>query len=127
MKTKPPCEFIVNKVLPAIRSTLVLELSERYGLTQTKISELLGLTQPAVSQYLSKTRGKHEEIVENFPQIKEFAEEQAKALIEGDIEPSQINVCEPCRELRALDQFCEHHQVFSKVPEDCQLCLEDKK
>ena len=46
------CSKITKIVLPAIRRTISLELSES-GFNQTEIAKALGLAQAAVSKYLS--------------------------------------------------------------------------
>ncbi len=122
MKTKPPCELVVSKILPGIRASLVSELSENYELSQGEVSELVGITQPAVSQYLSQNRGMDEELKEFFPEIAEFAKRAAEQLVKGEIEPGMVNVCEPCREIREKEEFCDIHQEFSKLSPHCEMC-----
>ena len=54
---KPPCEFAVRYILPAIRFMIAKTLIEKYGFSQSAVAEILGVTQPAVSYYVRSRRG----------------------------------------------------------------------
>jgi hypothetical protein len=54
---RPPCEIIVQKILPALRSELARILIEEYNFSQQQASTTLGITKAAVSQYLNSKRG----------------------------------------------------------------------
>ena len=56
MTLKMPCEIIVWKILPAIRSEIAKELVEKKGFSQRETAEKLGLTEAAVSRYISGKR-----------------------------------------------------------------------
>jgi len=53
---RPPCEIVVQKVLPAIRAELARIMIDE-GLPQHQVANRLGLTKAAVSQYVSAKRG----------------------------------------------------------------------
>lgn len=125
---RPPCEIIVTKILPAIRTVLVKDLIERHDLTQKEVSERLGVTQAAVSQYLSSIRGDEElerklENSEVFDEIQDLSDK----IVEEDTERSQIigELCEVCETLRKEGILCEIHTDSAPgLAEDgCDVCL----
>lgn len=97
MPIKPPCEIVVQAVIPAIRSEIVRQLFNVHGMKQTEIAEKLGITQPAVSQYITGSRGNFSELIENNPEIKEFIEEMADGIASGKIDGNNISMCDPCQ------------------------------
>ena len=54
-----PYEIIVKTALPAIRSMIARDLTEKYKLKQKEIANLMHITQAAVSYYLTHSRGKY--------------------------------------------------------------------
>lgn len=86
-----PCEVYGRKVIPATRTIIVEELSDRHNLNQTEIAEKLGISQPAVSQYLRSARGDCD-LVEAFrgselyPELQELADE----LVDGSSQREEI-------------------------------------
>ena len=82
---RPPCEQIVRYVLPAFRSLIAKELSEKYGLSQVVIADNLGITQAAVSHYLYSKRGKKKiQQLQSLPEVREMANEVAKEMADGE-------------------------------------------
>lgn len=102
-----PCEFIVKKVLPAIRAGIVKELSEEYHLKQNQIANKLGITQPAVSLYLSGDRGRFQEIYEAIDKsiMRKLADEVMKNV--GSTDPIEVEICNICVELRQKGELIE--------------------
>ncbi|MCX9010509.1 MAG: winged helix-turn-helix transcriptional regulator [Candidatus Methanoperedens sp.] len=54
---RPPCEIVVQRILPAIRAELARIMLDG-GLPQQQVANRLGLSKAAVSQYVSAKRGK---------------------------------------------------------------------
>ncbi len=119
---KPPCELIVNKIIPAIRAASVRVLINEYGMKQTEVSKTLGITQSAVSQYITHARGGHEDISTLFPEIEEFARKIAAKVVTGELSGQDIDLCEPCRQIREKEEFCISHKNFSRLPPTCHVC-----
>lgn len=128
---KPPCEIVVKKILPAIRSILVKDLSKRHNLSQTKIADYLGITQPAVSQYLSSARGvsKIEGNLKEtglYSKLRDLSDEIA----EGNTKKSKIikKYCKICNSMGEEEILCIFHT--EKEPylteEECKLCLKTR-
>ncbi len=113
MPIKPPCEIIVQAIIPAIRSELVRILFNVHGIKQTEIAEKLGITQPAVSQYITGSRGNYPGLFEEHPDIREYIEEMAKDIASGKIDGKNISMCGPCQFLKkgqgveGSPQFCD--------------------
>lgn len=129
---RPPCEIVVKKVLPAIRSTLVKDLSERHELSQTEIADKLGITQPAVSQYLGSARGDtdlEEKLKEAglHSKLRELSDDIAA----GSTQKTQIirKYCNLCNSMGEEEILCMLHAKSAPYlsEEECRLCLEAKK
>ncbi len=110
---RPPCEIVVSKILPSIRSEVVGILSNTYGMRQIEIAEIMGITQASVSQYLNASRGADELFWEVFPEIKAYAGEAAKELVEGRNKLGPDNdspflLCTICGKIRKDDRFCTY-------------------
>lgn len=125
---KPPCEVVVKRILPAIRSILVKDLSQRHELSQTKIAKQLGITQPAVSQYLGSARGssKLKEVLKEsglYSELKKISDEIAN----GSTQKTQVieKYCEICKSMGEEQILCTYH--FESEPyleeENCSLCV----
>lgn len=112
MPIKPPCEIIVQAIVPAIRSELVRQLFNVHGLKQTEIAEKLGITQPAVSQYISGSRGTYPGLFEDYPEIRRYVEEMAEDIASGKIDGNNISMCGPC-------QFLKKEQDVEGLPQYC--------
>lgn len=129
---RPPCEVVVKKILPTVRSILAKELSDRHGLRQTEIAKKLRITQPAVSQYL-QFRGKSTELEETlkekgiYTQIKELSDE----IVDGDSEKSQIleKYCNICQLMGEKKILCDLHveDIPHLSDEGCNLCFSARK
>ena len=81
---KTPCELVVGKILPALRASVVRELSGKYNMKQSDIAKKLGITQASVSQYLSSARAGGTKIVEKFPKIQTYAVDISKRIVSGE-------------------------------------------
>ncbi len=116
-KMRPPCEIVVQKILPAIRAELARIMLEG-GLPQQQVANKLGLSKAAVSQYLSAKRGQD---VSFPPEIEDKINELARSLA-GNLAPndSVSGLCTVCRGIQSSGWLCgEHHQK----KESCTYCL----
>lgn len=93
-----PCEVASRVIVPTIRYYLIKELSEKYGLVQSKIAEVLGITQPAVSQYLKMKRGKR--IIKVDKRIKEEISKLAAEIGLGKKMSVEEDICKICKMIR---------------------------
>lgn len=122
---KTPCEIVVGKILPALRASVVKELSRKYHMKQSDIAKKLGITQASVSQYLSATRAGGTKITESFPKIKTYANEIATRIVAGDSKLEWFDVlCKACQDIRSDDEFCRMQKIASN-PNGCDVCKKD--
>ncbi len=125
---RPPCEIVVKKVLPAIRTVLVKDLLERHGLSQKEVAERLCVTQAAVSQYLSSIRG-DEKLEKKFQNSEVFDKIQdlSDKIAGEDSDKSQIikAYCDICYLMREEGTLCEIHSQDAPYlsEEECEVCL----
>lgn len=127
---KPPCEIVVRIILPRIRSMIVNQLFNKYGLTQQEIARRLGLTQPAVSYYLSEKRGLKGENLLKKREVREAVEKIAKGIAENTLNKldALVEMCRLCKTLRASKKFiCEIYKQTGGFPEICDVCDEITK
>jgi len=126
---RPPCEIVVNKILPSIRSEVVRILSNTYGMRQIEIADIMGITQASVSQYLNASRGRDKTFWKVFPEIKVFASEAARDLVEyrnqmGESNDSHLLLCTICGKIREDDRFCTYltESCMYKSKISCKMC-----
>ncbi len=116
---KPPCEIIVNRIIPNVRAILAKDLSERHEMCQAEIAEKLGITQPAVSQYLhsGKDMEKIESILkeaEIYQEIRELSDKMANGEPERiEITKKYCNICQSLGrdEIDCILQSGDTHQL----------------
>jgi predicted transcriptional regulator len=119
---KTPCELVVGKIMPAMRSSVVKELSNKYHMKQADIARRLGITQASVSQYLSSTRAAGTKMIESFPEIKTYSNEISKRIAAGETRFEWSSVlCKACKEIREKEAFCKLHKVESNLA-GCDIC-----
>ena len=122
---RPPCELVVQHVLPAFRSLVARELVENYHFTQIAVADHLGTTQATVSFYLDSKRGdKIMKKLETVPAIRKIAHEVAKGIATGKLDSadSMTKFCALCLALRNSDVICELHHDRLTLPEFCNFC-----
>lgn len=100
---RPPCEIVVQKVLPAIRAELARIMLEE-GLPQQRVAHMLGVSRAAVSQYISAKRG--QDVA--FPSdIEEKINELAKSLAGNMTANESISsLCAVCRDIQSSGWLC---------------------
>jgi len=122
---KTPCELVVGKILPALRASVVKELSGKYHMKQSDIAKELGITQASVSQYLSATRAGGTKITERFPKIKTYANEIANRIVAGENKSEWYDVlCKACQDIRSGDEFTRMQRIASNL-NGCDICKKD--
>lgn len=100
---RPPCEFIVQRILPALRSELARILIEEHGFSQQQASLTLGITKAAVSQYLKSKRGAD---VAFSLSIQERLREVASEIALQHKKPSAIDtLCPLCKQIQGSLEF----------------------
>ena len=83
-KLRPPCETVVKKSLPILRSLIIKDLIEKYNFSQVEVANKLGMTQAAISQYVSSKRGiKKSTKLEMSSELKKMARQIAKDIAEN--------------------------------------------
>ena len=122
---RPPCEIVVNSILPTVRAELVKVLITDYKLRQVDVAELLGITQASVSQYRAASRGKDQELRDTFPEIERIARDVAKRIVdEGKPkEEPWIPICDMCKIIICNPKFKEYKKN-SRSLEGCSACQE---
>ena len=119
---KTPCELVVSKIMPALRASVVKELSHKYHMKQADIARKLGITQASVSQYLSSTRAAGSKMTDSFPRIRTYASEIARRINAGEDRYEWSSVlCRACTDIRSSDAFCKMHKVEANL-EGCDIC-----
>ena len=122
---RPPCEVVVQYVLPAFRSLVARELVETNHFSQKAVADHLGTTQATVSFYLDSKRGdKMMKKLATVPAIIKVAHEVAKGIASGKIcsADAMTKFCELCVALRKSDVICELHHDRATLPEFCNIC-----
>lgn len=129
---RPPCEIVVRRILPAVRSILVRDMTERHDINQAQIADRLGVTQAAVSQYLKHARGdsKLERRLKEaglYERIQELSDEIGT----GTARRSQIiaKFCEFCDSMGKEEFLCVLHREITPFlsDEECDICLSPKE
>ncbi len=121
-----PYEIIVKSILPAIRSILVKELSEKYGYKQMEIAKSLYITQASVSYYMTHSRGKYIQEVARYPDVIERIRLLAKKI--HDEKPSKEQLIKDINDIimyiMAKEYICEVHKALEPDVdvEDCKVC-----
>ena len=102
-----PCEVAVKSVIPAIRSAIARELTQKYGLKQKDVAELLGVTQTAISKYTSHCRGAIFEVTE-VDGVQPVFKETVFLLANGDMSKYDLaeKLCIVCGIIRQSGLMC---------------------
>jgi hypothetical protein len=127
IEMRPPCELIVKYLLPAFRSLIAKELTEKYNFTQMEAAKKLGTTQAAISQYLGSKRGeKYIKEVKKLPEAKKLIEDIARSIAEEKATATQTmqEFCQLCKNLRHEKALCKLHREIATLPEICEICPE---
>jgi predicted transcriptional regulator len=123
---KTPCELVVGKILPALRASVVRELSGKYHMKQSEIAKKLGITQASVSQYLSSARAGGTKMIEAFPKIQTYADDIARRIVSGEDKYDWYGVlCIACKDIRTDEEFCKMHRLASKL-KGCDICQKEQ-
>ena len=107
MTLRTPCEIIVWKILPAIRSELAKELVEKKGFSQKETAEKLGLTEAAVSRYISGKRADTKIIGNGLKKEIIHSTNQIIAGNEKTVISEICRICDYLKERGVLDKVIE--------------------
>ncbi|KCZ70328.1 putative transcriptional regulator [Candidatus Methanoperedens nitroreducens] len=114
---RPPCEIVVQKVLPAIRAELARIMLES-GLPQQEVASRLCLSKAAISQYVSAKRGRYMPFP---PDTEEKIKELAKSLAEDlEVNDAVSSLCAVCRDIQSSGWLCKEHMQKNN---QCTYCL----
>jgi predicted transcriptional regulator len=99
-----PCETVVWKALPAIKSSLAQALVKQ-GMTQVQVSKILGTTEATISHYMKGERGSSVDLGKD---VQETIEELARKISKGSLTEEQITkgVCSICQTVRKSCAVC---------------------
>ena len=119
---KPPCEIVVNRMLPHIRAEIVRILINEYSIKQIDVARRLGITQASVSQYISSVKGGDDFLQDMFPEIKEYTQSIADKIASGENKEGQIALlCQICEHIREKENFCSYHRKMLQI-DKCGIC-----
>ena len=97
---RPPCEYRVKYVLPAIRAAVATVLERDFGLSPYRVAKILGVTPAAICNYRSKRRSSSRLLEEILSRDDVIGEVQsiASKLASGTVDPEEA-MCSLCRKL----------------------------
>jgi predicted transcriptional regulator len=110
-----PCESVVWKAIPAIKSTLARALVKE-GMTQVQVSKILGTTEATISHYMKGERGSSIVLGRH---IQEAIDMLAHKISTGTLSDEQITkeVCGICQQIRNSCAICG-----AETSQDCEDC-----
>ncbi len=110
-----PCENVVWKALPAIKSALARVLVKE-GMTQVQVSKVLGTTEATISHYMKGERGSSVVLGQH---VQEMVDDLAKKISNGSLSEEQITkgVCSICQLVRESCAVCG-----AETAADCSHC-----
>ncbi|MFW9831922.1 MAG: transcriptional regulator [Candidatus Thorarchaeota archaeon] len=110
-----PCETVVWKALPAIKSALARALVKE-GMTQVDVSKILGTTEATISHYMKGERGSAVIIGQN---ILDEIDQIAKRIKKGVLSEEEVTkeVCAICQKVRTSCAICG-----AETTESCNSC-----
>jgi len=123
---RPPCEIIVQELLPLLRGLIAYELTQK--MTQQEAAERMGVSQPTISAYLKSLARAQEtgeaEYLDN-PTIKHLVVTlQDKIAQNATAEELIQSLCATCVTLRIGGLTCRRHfEVYPSLSQGCSACL----
>jgi predicted transcriptional regulator len=110
-----PCESVVYRALPAIKSALAQALVKE-GMTQVQVSKVLGTTEATISHYMKGERGSSVVLGQH---VQEAIDTLAEKISAGSLSDQQITkgVCGICQMVRDSCAVCG-----AETTEDCSHC-----
>lgn len=119
---RPPCEVVVQFILPTLRAELAKMLMNEYGMSRGKVADALGISRSAVSQYLMDKRGIGVDLSPPIYGLLKNLAEMMSSKMDRDMITRAF--CEMCKEIQRKGSMCSLHHEVSKVEESCKSCLE---
>src|SRR3989442_11985483 len=121
----PPCEMMVETVLPAMRAMVARKLHAE-GLSQSKIAGLLGLTQASVSLYLSQDQAHHMSSLSDLGISAEEADRYSSLLSE-DLRRNPVYAVSTLysiwSDLLGRGSMCSAHRSDYPLLAQCEMCM----
>lgn len=119
---RPPCEIMVNQLLPALRALISQRLATEYGFTQNQIAKALGVTQASVSRGLKQ--------IDRFEQyytsdMRKAARDFAKKMSteRQPLDESIEQLCIFCQSQKIGGLLCRLHRIENPDLENCEVCI----
>ncbi len=119
---RPPCEIMVNQLLPALRALISQRLATEYGFTQNQIAKALGVTQASVSRGLKQ--------IDRFEQyytsdMRKAARDFAKKMSteRQPLDESIEQLCIFCQSQKIGGLLCRLHRIENPDLETCEVCI----
>ena len=119
---RPPCEIMVNQLLPALRALISQRLATEYGFTQNQIAKALGVTQASVSRGLKQ--------IDRFEQyytsdVRKAARDFAKKMSteRQPLDESIEQLCIFCQSQKIGGLLCRLHRIENPDLETCEVCI----
>jgi len=122
---RPPCEIVVQYLLPTFRSLVARELIEKHGFSQVEAAARLGTTQAAISQYLYSKRGEKKlRSLHAIPAVQSAARDIAKNIAKKKLSSfeAMVRLCKLCVALRDRSAICKLHKDSVDLPRSCSFC-----
>lgn len=121
---RPPCETMVNKLLPALRALTSHHLIQDYDFTQEQAAQALGVTQASISRSLSQ--------LDRFepyytPNVRQTAKNFAKHLSQGPmgLEEGIAALCTFCSSQKIGGTLCQMHREENPELQECMVCAKE--
>jgi predicted transcriptional regulator len=125
---KPYCMIVVKYLLPTVRSIIMKQLIEDYGLKKNEVAKRMFISPSAVTRYLVGDRGSH------FTSVLKDSDELMKII--KDISNNIANqknlipdlteeICDLCNIVRKEGLMCDLHNADYSESElkECGICL----
>ena len=121
---RPPCETMVIKLLPALRSLISYHLIHDYGCTQEQAAKLLGVTQASISRSLAQ-RDRFEPYY--TANVRQTARNFAKQLSQYpmSIEEGITALCTFCSSQKIGGTLCQLHRDENPELRNCVVCAKE--
>lgn len=85
-----PCETLINRLLPGIRSYVARNLYEKHNFNQIDIASVLDVSQPTVSKYLSDDYKKKIKFIMKNKKVRKIADEITDSIVEKRMDNFQV-------------------------------------
>jgi len=120
---RPPCEYVVKRMLPQIRARAARILIERHKWSAAEAARALGVSVPSVLKY-GRIVAQPTELPEEL--LEKTAEELVEDVLSGHLGGRTVwTICRLCIKLRIGNMLCRPHREAYKAAglEECDICV----